>query len=149
MPHKRSRAARERRNLRAAEYALERLDSQRRALGASNPNALSGMRFGIDAAALYSAESTARDTRDGVMVKGRSLGRAVGNVSWRGGASNRELLGSTTAPDDLRITVSYWDLESDALVTAQVPAAFKLFAQPRSVSLRALSAAEIYTRSAW
>lgn len=142
MPHKRSKAARERRNNRAIEYSLSRLARERgrdpRDAGLSATD-LSRMRFGADAAERYTAESKAKDTRDGVMVKNRSPKRA----------SDKAIRGSATVPDDLIVTARIWNAETDQRETIMVPAPLKPLAEPKSKQTRPMTSEEAYRMRAW
>jgi hypothetical protein len=104
-----------------------------------DPMQLSRMAAGITAAAAYTADSRLKDTRDGVMVKGRQPKRA----------SDRELLGSTVLPDDLTVSARVWNAETDERETIMVPAVLKDIAEPPSKQTRPLTAAEAYKRRAW
>lgn len=154
MPSKRgrrSRAGAERHRMRGVEHQLM-LDARARSRDPRDPgldaNRLSRMTFNEDAAAKYTADSRIKDTRDGVMVKGRRVGRRVG-VFWRDAATQRELVGSTAVPDDLMVSAEVWDAETDTRKRIMVPAALKPLAEPPSAETRPMTPEEQYRLRAW
>lgn len=148
---KRSASGAQRHRMRGIENELERMTRERRrdARDAGiDPMQLSRMAAGEIAAASYTADSRIKDTRDGVMVKGRRVGRQVG-AFWRDGATQRELVGSTVVPNDLKVSVEIWDAETNQRVKVMVPAAMKAIAAPPAPTQTAALTTEEKYRAGW
>lgn len=155
MAHRRSKAARQRRNLRSVEFqrmvdiAGEARDRRSVRFSGLLPE-VSAMSYGPRAASRYTHEvwsekkgdfvpCVLKDTRDGVMVKNRPAK----------GASDKELLGSTKRPNDLRVSVRIWDAETDQRRTVMVPAYMVDIIDPKRPAARPLTQAEKYARNGW
>ncbi len=167
---KRTRAGQHRQHMRAIEYQLAkdtRADDMRGvtpdSLGALGQSRMTGihqagvtMHFGrdlLDDTKIGARDSLMRDSRDGVMVRGRSLGQFApmgdGIARWRNGPSDAEMLGSTKYDAEVIVSVDYWDASTDERKTAHVPESMVGIVHPTHVAPPPLTAEQQYQRRAW